>query len=100
MAEENQDSGEKKSEDNKMEYRSDVNPSPVSSHGSSGSSESSSGGGDFTINLNKDQMWKYSTFILAAVVIIVAFFAFGGDGGSPPTGAVVGAPKPPHKSKK
>lgn len=31
-----------------------------------------------TITIKKDDLWKYSTFILAALVIVGAFVMFGG----------------------
>lgn len=41
-----------------------------------------------TITINKNSLWKYSTFILLAVVIVGAFVMFRGDNSSP-TGNVV-----------
>jgi len=40
-----------------------------------------------TITIKKDNLWKYSTFILVALVIVMAFTSFGDRGG--PTGATV-----------
>jgi len=49
---------------------------------------------EFTITLKKDNIWKYSTFVLGAILILGAFvFFIGGDGNpSPTTGAVVNPP--------
>ena len=52
--------------------------------------EDTTSGGD-TITIRKDQIWKYSTFILAAIVVIGAFVSFSGDKGAP-TGAVIHPP--------
>lgn len=43
------------------------------------------------ISIKKDEIWKYSTFILAGILIIGAFIFFTGDnyGNPSPTGAVV-----------
>lgn len=49
--------------------------------------------GDY-ITIKKDSLWKYSTFILAAVLVIGAFVYFTGDKVSPPTGAVINNPQP------
>jgi len=46
-----------------------------------------------TITIKKDQLWKYSSFLLLAVIVVGGFIAFTGNGGSP-TGAAVGAPNP------
>ena len=35
-----------------------------------------------TITIKKDALWKYSTFVLAALVIVMAFVAFRGDNGN------------------
>ena len=43
-----------------------------------------------TITIKKDQLWKYSTFLLLAVVIIGAFFMFSSN--STTTGNVVNDP--------
>ena len=45
-----------------------------------------------TITIKKQDLWKYSTFVLLAVVLITGFFLF--TGGETPPGAVVGAPTP------
>ncbi len=45
-----------------------------------------------TITIKKDALWKYSTFVLAALVVVLAFVAFSGDD-STVTGNVV-APNP------
>ena len=42
-----------------------------------------------TITIKKDSLWKYSTFILAAIVIIGVFVFFSEGNGSPVTGNVV-----------
>jgi len=34
-----------------------------------------------TITIKKDDLWKYSTFVLGALVIVLAFTAFGDNGG-------------------
>lgn len=53
--------------------------------------ESSSG----TITIKKDTLWKYSTFILAAVLVVGAFVFFMGDGNNgSPTGQVANNPNP------
>lgn len=58
------------------------------------SSEKSSD--SLTITLKKDQMWKYSTFVLGAILIIGAFVFFvGGDDNNAPTGLAVDAPSVP-----
>lgn len=49
-----------------------------------------------TISIKKDQLWKYSTFILVALVIVMAFVAFGDDKG--PTGAAVNTGNQPAPS--
>tara|TARA_Y100000310_G_C20694141_1_gene824277 strand:+ start:3074 stop:3781 length:708 start_codon:yes stop_codon:yes gene_type:complete len=36
--------------------------------------------GELTIKLSKDDLWKYSTFLLIAVVVIGGFIAFSGEG--------------------
>ena len=41
-----------------------------------------------TITISKNQMWKYSTFVLAALVVVLAFVAFNGER----TGNVVNNP--------
>jgi len=41
--------------------------------------------GDFVIRLKKDNIWKYSTFLLVAVLIVGAFVFIGGDSGPTPT---------------
>jgi len=47
-----------------------------------------------TITIKKDQLWKYSTFVLGALVLVMAFVAFGNNGGV--TGNVVApSPTPP-----
>ena len=46
-----------------------------------------------TFTIRKDSLWKYSTFILAAIVVIGAFISFSGDRGAP-TGAVINPPSP------
>jgi protein-disulfide isomerase len=50
-----------------------------------------------TITIKKDALWKYSTFILAAILIVGAFAFFIGDGGSG-TGQAVNAPSAPNPS--
>ncbi len=45
----------------------------------------------FTLQIKKDNLWKYSTFILLAVVVVGGFFVFREGGGST-TGATAGAP--------
>lgn len=45
-----------------------------------------------SITIKKDALWKYSTFILAAIVVIGAFISFTGDNGGAPTGAVINNP--------
>ena len=45
---------------------------------------------EFTIKIKKDNLWKYSTFLLAAVLIIGAFMYFTGD--KTTTGQVVNNP--------
>ncbi len=46
------------------------------------------GSKELTIKIRKDQMWKYSTFILAAVLIVVAFFYFSAGKGTPTANVV------------
>jgi protein-disulfide isomerase len=56
------------------------------------------GAGDtVSFQIKKDNIWKYSTFVLAIVVVIGAIMMFTGDGGTP-TGAAVGAPAAPTPS--
>ncbi len=44
-----------------------------------------------TITIKKESLWKYSTFVLAALVIVLAFVAFGNkENSGSPSGAVVG----------
>jgi len=43
-----------------------------------------------TFTIRKDTLWKYSTFVLAALVVVMAFVAF--NGGDSPTGNVVANP--------
>ncbi len=53
---------------------------------------------EFTIKIKKDQLWKYSTFVLAGILVVGAFVFFTGDGGT--TGAAVnpnGVPTQPSK---
>ncbi len=45
--------------------------------------------GTLTLQLRKDQVWKYSTFILAAVLIIGAFVFFSGGNSTVTTGNTV-----------
>jgi len=46
-----------------------------------------------TISIRKDQLWKYSTFVLLALVVVVGLIAFSGNNGNAPTtGAAIGAP--------
>lgn len=49
-----------------------------------------------TITISKEALWKYSTFVLAAIVVIGGFFVFTGDDNKGVTGAVVAenAPSP------
>ena len=42
-----------------------------------------------TITIKKDQLWKYSTFVLMAIVVIGGFFVFSGDNNRGVTGNVV-----------
>lgn len=46
-----------------------------------------------TITIKKDDLWKYSTFLLAALVIVLAVFAFSGGDGSTTTNT--GTPSQP-----
>ncbi|MDO8508155.1 MAG: DsbA family protein [Nanoarchaeota archaeon] len=48
-----------------------------------------------TITIRKDTLWKYSTFILAAILIVGAFVFFMGDDNTSPTGNVVNNPGNP-----
>jgi len=41
--------------------------------------------GDFVIRFKKDDMWKYSTFLLAAILIVGAFVFLTGDAAPTPT---------------
>lgn len=52
--------------------------------------KASSGG---TITIKKDDLWKYSTFLLLAVIVIGAYMIFSGNENS--GGVVVGAPSAP-----
>jgi protein-disulfide isomerase len=45
-----------------------------------------------TITIKKDTLWKYSTFVLAAILIVGAFAFFIGDGKSGTTGNVANNP--------
>lgn len=47
-----------------------------------------------TITIKKENLWRYSTFILAAIVIVGAFVIFSQDRGAP-TGNVVANPNAP-----
>jgi len=47
-----------------------------------------------TITIKKDDLWKYSTFLLLALVVVGGFVTFTGNGGSP-TSAVIDAPSAP-----
>lgn len=45
------------------------------------------------IMIRKNSLWKYSTFILAAIIIVGAFVIFIGDNSVGPTGQVVNEPE-------
>ncbi len=48
-----------------------------------------------TITIKKDDLWKYSTFVLIAVVIVGGFFVFTGDNSGATGSAVQGPPTQP-----
>tara|TARA_Y100000310_G_scaffold345284_1_gene463410 strand:- start:4909 stop:5646 length:738 start_codon:yes stop_codon:yes gene_type:complete len=49
--------------------------------------------GEFNITLKKDQVWKYSTFVLGAIIVIAAFvFFIGGEDNPSPANGVVNPP--------
>ncbi|MBI2451895.1 DsbA family protein [Candidatus Pacearchaeota archaeon] len=52
-----------------------------------------------TITIKKEALWKYSTFVLAAVVVIMAFILFFGNGNPTTTGQVINNPLPPVPSQ-
>ncbi len=49
----------------------------------------------FTLQIKKDNLWKYSTFVLAAVLIVGAFFTFSGDKVTTTGNVVATAPSVP-----
>ncbi|MAG27333.1 disulfide bond formation protein DsbA [Candidatus Pacearchaeota archaeon] len=64
-----------------------------SEEGSKG--EEQTGSDTMTLKIKKDNLWKYSTFVLIGVVVIMGFFMFtGGDNSETGTGNIVAPTQP------
>ena len=95
MAEEKKQTSEVKKETaKKSEIKSALIHSDATSNITGATTASVSNAPNDTITINKNSLWKYSTFILLAVVIIGGFVAFKGDSGGTITGNTIAAPTP------